>query len=129
MDKITHEVRCKQWTSIINECLASGMTKTAWCRANGISDKQFFYWQRILRKEAYIEMASSSKDLPSVPGPDTTLAEIQKPSFVEVKPPIGEPSQRRFHPDLVVRSGNLTIEISNTVSSELLSLLGGLLHA
>lgn len=23
------------------------------CRANAISEKQFFYWQRILRKEAY----------------------------------------------------------------------------
>ena len=31
----------------------SGMSKTAWCRANGISVKQFFYWQRILRREAY----------------------------------------------------------------------------
>ena len=45
MDKITHKVRCEQWTAIINECLASGMPKTTWCRANGISDKQFFYWQ------------------------------------------------------------------------------------
>ena len=56
MDKITHKVRCEQWTAIINECLASGMPKTTWCRANGISDKQFFYWQRILRQEAYQQM-------------------------------------------------------------------------
>lgn len=27
MDKITHKVRCEQWTSIIKECLASGMPK------------------------------------------------------------------------------------------------------
>ena len=39
MDKITHQVRCEQWTSIINECLASGMNKTAWCRENGISER------------------------------------------------------------------------------------------
>lgn len=25
MDKITHKVRCEQWTNIIKECLASGM--------------------------------------------------------------------------------------------------------
>ena len=30
MDKITHKVRCEQWTSIIKECLASGMPKTTW---------------------------------------------------------------------------------------------------
>ena len=53
MDKITHQVRIEYWTKIMNECLNSGMNKTEWCRANGISDKQFFYWQRILRKEAF----------------------------------------------------------------------------
>ena len=42
MDKITHKVRCEQWTSIIKECLASGMPKTTWCREHGISDKSFF---------------------------------------------------------------------------------------
>ena len=54
MDKITHKVRCEQWTNIIKECLASGMPKTTWCREHGISDKSFFYWQRILREEAYL---------------------------------------------------------------------------
>ena len=28
IDKITHKVRCEQWTAIVNECLASGMLKT-----------------------------------------------------------------------------------------------------
>ena len=50
MDKITHQVRAEHWARILNECLNSGMSKTAWCRANGISEKQFFYWQRILRR-------------------------------------------------------------------------------
>ena len=53
MDKITHQVRAEHWARILNECMNSGMPKTAWCRANGISEKQFFYWQRILRREAY----------------------------------------------------------------------------
>ena len=39
MDKITHKVRCEQWTNIIKECLTSGMSKTTWCREDGISDK------------------------------------------------------------------------------------------
>lgn len=55
MDKITHKIRREQWTSIIKECLASGMSKTAWCREHGISDKSFFYWQRRLREDAYKE--------------------------------------------------------------------------
>ena len=60
MDKITHKVRCEQWTSIIKECLASGMPKTPWCREHGISDKSFFYWQRILREEAYLTTLEST---------------------------------------------------------------------
>ena len=44
MDKITHQVRAEHWARILNECLNSGMSKTDWCRANGISEKQFFYW-------------------------------------------------------------------------------------
>ena len=52
MDKITHQVRAEHWAKIMNECINSGMSKTAWCRANGISEKQFFYWQRILLRES-----------------------------------------------------------------------------
>ena len=68
MDKITHKVRCEQWTNIIKECLASGMPKTTWCREHGISDKSFFYWQRILREEwlwmyaEYGKIGNESKD-------------------------------------------------------------------
>ena len=41
MDKITRQVRIEHWTQIMNECLNSGMNKTEWCRANGISDNSF----------------------------------------------------------------------------------------
>ncbi len=58
MDKITHQVRAEHWAKIMNECINSGMSKTAWCRANGISEKQFFYWQRILRREAFENSAN-----------------------------------------------------------------------
>ena len=34
-----------------------------------------------------------------------------------------------FHPDLVIRKGSLILEISNSASDELLSLIGGLLGA
>ena len=31
MDKITHQVRAEHWARILNECMNSGMPKTAWC--------------------------------------------------------------------------------------------------
>ncbi len=71
MDKITHQVRAEHWTKIMNECMDSGMSKAAWCRANGVSEKQFFYWQRILRREAFENSRNSS--LPATVRPNQEL--------------------------------------------------------
>ena len=127
MDKITHQVRIEHWTRIMNECLNSGMNKTEWCRANGISDKQFFYWQRILRKEAF--EASDSKELSVIASPaDETRS--QKISFAEISLPMKQdPVRNGFHPDIVIRKGAFSVEISNSVSAELLSRIGDLFHA
>ena len=35
MDKITHQVRAEHWAKIMNECINSGMSKTAWCSSTG----------------------------------------------------------------------------------------------
>ncbi len=125
MDKHTHEIRCQQWKLIIEECLASGMSKRAWCEANGVSDKQFYYWQRVLRREAYLDMQSSQKSLPDKV-PSTS-------SFIELKqPPVEQPlngGSETFRPDVIVRSGDFVVEISNSASDNLLKRLGGLFYA
>ena len=123
MDKITHKVRCEQWTNIIKECLASGMNKTAWCREHGISDKAFFYWQRRLREEAYISTVESSS-LPTVSVPVEPSVD-----FVELRLPERSESSASFRPDVIIRKDSFSLEISNTASAELLSRIGGLLHA
>lgn len=122
MDKSTHQIRCEQWSRIINECLASGMPKTSWCKANGISDKAFFYWQRILRTEAYIE----KKQLPAV----ASSKQENQVAFVELKP-IDAPNtdDASFRPDVIIRRQDMALEISNSASPELLKLLGGFFNA
>ena len=123
MDKITHKVRCEQWTNIIKECLASGMPKTTWCREHGISDKSFFYWQRILREEAYLTTLENTLT-PAVKEnslPTTT-------HFVKMTDQTSS-SASPFKPDVVIRRGSVSIEISNTATDELLNKVGGLLHA
>ena len=129
MDKITHKVRCEQWTAIINECLASGMPKTTWCKANGISDKQFFYWQRILRQEAYQQMESqSAPPASSALVPDVKEEKSSHPAFVEIRPVTSETGSSTFRPDVIIHSGDLTVEIANTASEELLRKLRGIIH-
>lgn len=121
MDKVTHEVRCEQWTQIIKECLASGMNKTAWCKANGISAKSFFYWQRILRNETYIDQ----KQLPALKN-----QKLETPvAFVELQAVENTASGTTgFCPDVIIRKNDLIMEVSNTASTGLLASLGELLH-
>ena len=64
MDKTTHEVRLKQWNSIITECQKrpSDQTVKQWLAENDIHEKQYYYWLRRIRKEAYNGLATQEKD-------------------------------------------------------------------
>lgn len=121
MEKVTHEVRCEQWTQIIKECLASGMNKTACCKAHGFSVKSFFYWQRILRNETYNEQ----KQLPALKNqkPETPVA------FIELQAVENTAScTTGFCQDVIIRKNDLIMEVSNTASAGLLASFGELLH-
>ena len=130
MDKITHQLRAEHWAKIMNECINSGMPKTAWCRANGISEKQFFYWQRMLRREAFENSRNSSLPATVRPNQELVPATQRTVSFTEIKLPSSSQSTAPvFHPDLVIRKGDIVLEISNSVSDALLSRIGGILDA
>ena len=105
----------------------SGMPKTAWRKANGGSEKQFFYWQRILRREAY--EASQNPSLPAAAETKQLSAVQQSVSFAEIKLPAAPTDLSPvFRLDLVIRKGQLVLEISNSASAELLSRIGGILY-
>ena len=82
-------------------------------KANGISDKQFFYWQRILRQEAYQQMESqSASPASSALVPDVKEEKSSHPAFVEIRPVTSETGSSTFRPDVIIHSGNLTVEIA-----------------
>ena len=124
MDSITHEMRLANWKPIVEACHArpQGQTAKQWLAQNNINEKQFYYWQRRIREEAYF--LHESGDLPILnSSPDFVFAEI----------PIGKTnsdSNTSFAPDAVIRRGTVSIEVSNTISYQLLAkLLGGLANA
>ena len=54
MDQVTtvrKHMKCEQWKSIITECRSSGMTVTAWCKANGICEQTYYRNSKKLRTE------------------------------------------------------------------------------
>ena len=66
MDQTTHEVRISNWKSIIEQCQSrpKGQTTKQWLKDNGVSDKQYYYWLRKLRKLAYNESRSEETSFP-----------------------------------------------------------------
>lgn len=109
MDKITHEMRLSRWTAIMNECTESGMPKTVWCKENGVDVKQFFYWQRRIREEVYKEMQTKT----STAATFAELPVLSAPNLQEVSDDTGA----------VIRINNITVEINNRCSAELLKTL------
>ena len=122
MDKTTHEVRLHQWQEIIQAQLASGQNKREWCRENGISEKQFFYWQRRVRKEIFDSQA----------GALVSVTHNSEKSLVEV-PLFSESTNivaNGFRPEAVIAIGNVTVGITGNISESLLMSIGKMIsHA
>lgn len=103
---IKHQHRLQTWTPVIHECKNSGMTIKAWCAENNVNEKQFYYWQRRVREEVLGQMV---------------IANTQNPTFIQIP---DDPKQKKsFTPDMILNCGNYSLELSNTISPELLSML------
>ena len=133
MDKSTHEVRMEHWKAIVQQCQSRPERQTASsCLAeNGVNDKQYYYWLRQIRREAYEEMKTRSLPANSnAENPDSrevTFAEIPVSRNDTCQPVAGLSG---FHVDAVVRIGAATIAVSNTVSADLLGrILDAVNHA
>ena len=110
MDKITHEMRLMQWAPIIRECRSSGMGVRAWCLENNVKEKQFYYWQRRVRGEAFNTLKKTESQ--------------SQTNFVQL--PVPADSSRNtpsFRTDMIIHIGNNILELSNTISEDLLSMV------
>lgn len=116
------ELRRENWKNMITACNNSGLTKKQWCEENGVSTKAFYYHQKQLMNEL-------SKQLPK---------DNSEPVFYDVTPqlqsenslkPEVQATNNACKPDLVIRKGDLVFEIANSISPNLLKMLGGILNA
>ena len=126
MDQLTHTVRRSNWINIIQQCQdrPTGTTAKQWLIENGISEKSYYYWLRKIRREVCEQ------------GRFHETSGLSQVSFVEV--PIKaaqdiEPTKMvlaALSPTAVIRSGSLTLELSNDISESMLCrLLQEVFHA
>ncbi len=120
MDKTTHEIRLQQWAEVIQAQLVSGKNKREWCRENDIPEKQFFYWQRRVRKELY-EAGT---------GALTPVGGMNFPALIEL--PVAQNSANSavtgFRPDAVIAVGSVTVGITENISESLLMSIGKMIR-
>ena len=118
MDQITHDARLRNWTELVRQCMSrpSGQTIIQWCRETGVSEKQYYYWQRRVRRQA--------AQLPDIPSASKVPAEV---TFAEIKVPVANETDLKaelitgFRPDVLISRGDLVIGISNKTSDRILS--------
>jgi len=107
MDKITHEIRLTQCAPIVSSCRNSGMSIRSWCIENNVSEKQFHYWQRRVRGEVLENIRKTEIE--------------NKPTFVQLPASADSIGSYSFKAEIIIHTENSTLELSNSVSEELLS--------
>lgn len=131
MDKASYEIRIKQWIGIIQKANASGMAKCSWCEQNGISLRQFYYWQKKARDYALAQTPS-----PSAADPHNTPLPLEGkrndlPVFCELPAPAGQgqmsasngkyTADTAFIPELVLQYDRFRLLVGSEVTEKTLS--------
>lgn len=108
MDKSTHEIRALNWAAIIEQCQArpDGQSAKQWLAANNVPEKQYYYWQRKLRKQFYEKSLTPALPEPAENCPPAVaFAEIPADEIISSKPVTA----------VTIKSRKLTLEISSAV--------------
>ena len=121
MDQSTHEMRVREWSQIIQDCNASGLTKKEWCLQNHINEKSFYYWQRVIRRATLAACQLPVKADSSV---ETTFVELPSTEH-------SAPVSTNIHSAAVIRLDNgVSIEISESASAAFIrQLIGAVAYA
>lgn len=127
MDQSAYNISLQRWEALIYEANASGMRKREWCRLHGIGERQFYYWQRKIRKKAISQFQQGS---------DGTTLSVKEPAFIELQPPVAdEPAQvdgktaidgrwaNERQEDLVLRFGAYEIQVAGPETEDTLRMV------
>jgi putative transposase len=109
IDECTQTVRVQKWTEILRDRQSSGQSNAAYCAEHGINIKTFYYWQTKLRRQAAGMLNVSSS------------CEMFAP--VESHPIVPVNFSGSTAPEITVRKGGFTVELSHDTSPAVLETL------
>lgn len=112
--KVRKQLKLEQWKALIAECMASGMTVTSWCKANGIVEQTYYKNLKKLRE----------RELEKLPPALVPVSEEKPVTFkkLEVQTPVVGTQAA-----IIIRFPNATVEITEgadqqTIQAVLLAL-------
>ncbi len=106
---VAQQVRVSEWTRIIQDRAASGMTVTEYCKQSGFSETAYYYWLRKVRKAA---LTSTGVEFVELKEPENT------PAF-----PDSSISGINFTAEATISAGILLININSKTPRELIRTL------
>ena len=117
-----HQANLADWTLRFKEQTASGLTVKIWCEKNGYSIHTYNYWKHVL-KEKYVDSIFPDIVALSVPA---TYDSKSLPILLENSPSTPDTalcdSRNSYnHPDIVLSLGDVTLNIFNATSDELIT--------
>lgn len=119
VDTSTHEVRLANWKAVIEQCQSrpEGQTIAQWCEQNNVNENQYYYWQRRIRKNAFLELSSA---LPACAPQETAVAFAEIPVLSGSREISAPDLFHEFCPEAVIRRGDVMIGLRNSISDRLL---------
>lgn len=76
VQEVRDQVRIQEWVELIKERNASGMTIREWCESKGLSENQYYYWLRKIRRTACTALEGRSDLTPQIKGDAPAFAQI-----------------------------------------------------
>lgn len=109
----TTQIRIQQWTEIIQDRSASGLTVDDYCESHGLSRNQYYYWLRKV-KSRILESAPQLVEL-KIPETIPTIREsVSRQKQVAVTTDV---------PQLAISKGGIDIRVNSNISPELLRMV------
>ena len=114
--EIARHVRLTRWAQNMRARSESGESVRDWCRANGINEKTYYYWQRKLREAACEGLVESTSLIAQKPARFTQVSLIESAANAT-------PAQADTDHNLHAEIGGVHITVSSEYPMDKLALL------
>ena len=131
VNEVKHQAKLAEWKERILECRSQGVSVAEWCEQNGCHKTTYYKWEReIFGKLSTPNKKPHSKHMecivPARPASQPEFAELS--IAVPTSMALPEDTQpMKFEPVAIIRIGKVELELSNSVSGNLMRQLKGLM--